>query len=84
MVVHGSHGKFTAPEKDIDCGNSGTTMRLISGILAAQPFTSRLIGDESLSKRPMRRVIEPLTQMGAKIRGLGKKTRHLSKSKAAL
>lgn len=73
MVVHGSHGKFTPPEKDIDCGNSGTTMRLISGILAAQPFTSRLTGDESLSKRPMRRVIEPLTQMGAKIRGLGEK-----------
>ncbi len=73
MVVHGSHGKFTAPEKDIDCGNSGTTMRLMSGILAAQPFTSRLIGDESLSKRPMRRIIEPLTQMGAKIRGEGEK-----------
>lgn len=73
MIVHGSQGKFTAPEKDIDCGNSGTTMRLMSGILAAQPFTSRLTGDESLSKRPMRRVIEPLTQMGAKIHGEGEK-----------
>lgn len=65
VVVIGSRGEFTAPEGDIDCGNSGTTMRLMSGILAAQPFTSRLTGDPSLSKRPMRRVIEPLTQMGA-------------------
>jgi 3-phosphoshikimate 1-carboxyvinyltransferase len=52
----------------LDCGNSGTTMRLLSGILAAQPFISTLIGDESLSKRPMRRIIEPLMQMGAKIK----------------
>ena len=67
LVVYGTRGKFTAPQGDIDCGNSGTTMRLMSGILAAQPFRSRLIGDASLSKRPMKRVIEPLTQMGAKI-----------------
>ena len=67
MVVYGTRGKFTAPEGDIDCGNSGTTMRLISGILAAQPFKSRLVGDPSLSKRPMRRVIDPLTKMGAKL-----------------
>ena len=46
-------------------------MRLLSGILAAQPFTTRLIGDASLSKRPMRRIIEPLTQMGASITALG-------------
>jgi 3-phosphoshikimate 1-carboxyvinyltransferase len=71
IVVHGSHGKLAAPEGEIDCGNSGTTMRLLSGILAAQPFTSRLIGDASLSRRPMRRIIEPLTQMGAKISALG-------------
>jgi len=71
MVVIGTRGKFTAPEGDIDCGNSGTTMRLISGILAAQPFTSRLVGDASLSRRPMRRVIEPLTQMGARFRTEG-------------
>ena len=51
----------------LDCGNSGTTMRLLSGILAAQPFTSTLTGDESLNKRPMKRIIEPLTQMGADI-----------------
>jgi len=71
MIVHGTHGIFTAPAAAIDCGNSGTTMRLMSGILAAQPFTSRLTGDASLRSRPMRRVIEPLTQMGAKIRAEG-------------
>ena len=51
----------------LDCGNSGTTMRLMSGILSAQNFKSTLIGDESLSKRPMKRVVTPLEQMGAKI-----------------
>ena len=65
LIVHGRRGKFIAPTVDIDCGNSGTTMRLMAGILAGQPFRSRLTGDASLSKRPMRRVIEPLTQMGA-------------------
>ena len=55
------------PAENLDCGNSGTTMRLLSGILAGQNFDSGLIGDESLSLRPMKRVIEPLTQMGAKI-----------------
>ena len=48
----------------LDCGNSGSTMRMLSGILAAQPFASELIGDESLSRRPMKRVIEPLTPDG--------------------
>lgn len=71
VVVHGTNGRFTAPDDDIDCGNSGTTMRLLSGILAAQPFRSRLIGDASLSKRPMKRVIDPLSQMGAKIKAEG-------------
>ncbi|MDM7920876.1 MAG: 3-phosphoshikimate 1-carboxyvinyltransferase [Pyrinomonadaceae bacterium] len=56
-----------APSEPLDCGNSGTTMRLISGILAAQPFESVLIGDESLSRRPMRRVIDPLEKMGATV-----------------
>lgn len=60
-------GKLTAPTKELDCGNSGTTMRLCSGILAGQDFNSVLIGDESLSKRPMKRVITPLELMGAKI-----------------
>lgn len=58
---------FQKSEKPLDCGNSGTTVRLISGILAGQNFESILIGDESLSKRPMRRIIEPLTQMGAEV-----------------
>ncbi|MBL7031690.1 MAG: 3-phosphoshikimate 1-carboxyvinyltransferase [Nitrospira sp.] len=55
------------PKGAIDCGNSGTTMRLLSGLLAGQPFDSTLTGDEFLLKRPMQRVIGPLTQMGAEI-----------------
>lgn len=58
---------FQSSENPLDCGNSGTTVRLLSGILAGQNFDSVLIGDESLSKRPMKRVIEPLSQMDAKI-----------------
>ena len=58
---------FAAPLESLDCGNSGTTMRLLAGVLAGQKFDSVLIGDESLSKRPMRRVIAPLETMGAKI-----------------
>lgn len=54
-----------APTSDLDCGNSGTTMRMMSGILAGQPFCSTLFGDVSLSKRPMKRIIAPLTEMGA-------------------
>jgi 3-phosphoshikimate 1-carboxyvinyltransferase len=50
----------------LDCGNSGTTMRLLAGLLAAQDFESELMGDESLSRRPMDRVVEPLTRMGAR------------------
>jgi 3-phosphoshikimate 1-carboxyvinyltransferase len=65
LIVHGKRGKFEPPKSDIDCGNSGTTMRLVAGILSGQPFRSRLVGDASLSKRPMRRIVEPLTQMGA-------------------
>lgn len=60
------------PEDILDCGNSGTTMRLLSGLLAGQRFNSILTGDESLRKRPMRRVIEPLEQMGAKIHSRNK------------
>ncbi len=62
-----SKGILSSPQTQLDCGNSGTTMRLMSGILAGQNFNSTLIGDESLSKRPMKRVIEPLALMGAKI-----------------
>lgn len=67
FVVHGCRGEFSAPASDLDCGNSGTTMRLMSGLLAAQPFRSRLTGDASLSRRPMRRVMEPLALMGAEL-----------------
>ncbi|MGH9524872.1 MAG: 3-phosphoshikimate 1-carboxyvinyltransferase [Terriglobales bacterium] len=59
--------KLRQPNAALDCGNSGSTMRMLSGILAGQPFASELIGDESLSRRPMRRVIEPLERMGARI-----------------
>ena len=63
-----SSGKLTPINNTLDCGNSGTTMRLVSGILAGQKFDSILTGDESLSKRPMKRIIEPLSLMGAKIK----------------
>jgi len=56
-----------APSAALDCGNSGSTIRMLSGILAGQPFTSELFGDESLSRRPMARIIKPLTEMGATI-----------------
>ncbi|HEX8292915.1 MAG TPA: 3-phosphoshikimate 1-carboxyvinyltransferase [Pyrinomonadaceae bacterium] len=59
--------RFRAPAGPLDCGNSGTTMRLLAGVLAAQPFASVLTGDESLSRRPMRRVMEPLGLMGARL-----------------
>ncbi len=62
-----SDGVLKSPFQNLDCGNSGTTMRLMTGILAGQNFNSVMVGDESLSKRPMKRVIEPLTLMGAKI-----------------
>ncbi|MBO5447403.1 3-phosphoshikimate 1-carboxyvinyltransferase [bacterium] len=64
-IIIKSTGKLKQNNLPLDCGNSGTTMRLVSGILAGQNFNSVLIGDESLSKRPMKRIIEPLTQMGA-------------------
>jgi len=57
------------PEKIIDCGNSGTTTRLLIGLLSPQQFTTTLSGDKYLQARPMRRVVDPLTQMGAKITG---------------
>lgn len=62
----GLHG-LTAPSEPLDLGNSGTSMRLLSGLLAGQAFDSQLVGDQSLMGRPMRRVTEPLTTMGARI-----------------
>src|SRR5678809_807740 len=55
------------PKEMLDAGNSGSTIRMLSGILAAQAFTSTIGGDESLSRRPMARIIGPLTEMGARI-----------------
>lgn len=64
----GLHG-LSAPGKTLDVGNSGTTMRLLSGILAGQPFDSELSGDASIQKRPMGRILKPLCMMGAEISG---------------
>lgn len=64
--LHGLH----EPKNTLDVGNSGTTARLLSGILAGQSFTAALNGDASIQKRPMKRVIEPLTQMGASLKSL--------------
>ena len=69
------HGKFVfsggetmiQPDKPLDCGNSGSTLRILAGVLAGQDLRAELVGDESLSSRPMRRIIEPLELMGAKI-----------------
>jgi len=78
IAIEGSGAEFVirgqgldglrAPAADLDAGNSGSTIRMLSGILAGQPFRTRIFGDESLSRRPMRRIIEPLGLMGAHIR----------------
>ncbi len=73
LIVHGVGGKLRPPLEPLDCGNSGTAMRLLAGVLAGQPFSSRLIGDPSLSGRPMKRIVDPLRLMGAKIEGQGEK-----------
>jgi 3-phosphoshikimate 1-carboxyvinyltransferase len=67
LIVHGKRRVLTPPAQEIDCGNSATTMRLLAGLLAGQTFESRLVGDASLSRRPMDRIIEPLRKMGADI-----------------
>ena len=67
IEVQGSGPALTAPNQSLDCGNSGSTIRMLSGILAGQRFTCEMAGDESLSRRPMERVITPLTSMGAQI-----------------
>ena len=65
IVINGK--ELHSPSNDLDCGNSGTTTRLVAGLLASQKLIFSLIGDESLSKRPMKRIITPLTAMGCKI-----------------
>lgn len=67
VEIEGLGPVLRAPNAPLDCGNSGSTMRMLAGILAGQHFTSELVGDASLSRRPMRRVIEPLALMGASI-----------------
>lgn len=73
LRIHGRSMKLTAPEAPVDCGNSGTGMRLLAGMLAGQPFTTELFGDASLSSRPMGRITIPLAEMGANIETLGTK-----------
>ena len=67
VLIEGQGGKLLAPAEPIDCCNSGTTMRLLSGVVAGFPFTTRLFGDASLSRRPIGRIAEPLRQFGAEI-----------------
>jgi 3-phosphoshikimate 1-carboxyvinyltransferase len=66
-VVFAGRQKLAAPRRPLDCGNSGSTLRILAGVLAGHDFTAELIGDASLSSRPMRRIMEPLEMMGAKI-----------------
>ena len=73
LVIHGQTMRLGAPSSPIDCGNSGTGMRLLAGLLAGQPFSSELFGDASLSSRPMGRITVPLGQMGAVIETRGEK-----------
>jgi 3-phosphoshikimate 1-carboxyvinyltransferase len=67
VTIDGLGPDLPVPSGTLDCGNSGSTMRMLAGIVTSQPFGSVMIGDESLSRRPMRRIIEPLTRMGAEI-----------------
>jgi len=67
IEIEGRGPTLAAPTSALDCGNSGSTMRMLSGILAGQDFTSEMYGDESLSRRPMARIIKPLAEMGAQI-----------------
>lgn len=71
VEIDGFGRSLKSPTLPLDCGNSGSTMRMLAGILAGQEFASELVGDESLSKRPMKRIIEPLSMMGAQVRGTG-------------
>ncbi len=68
MIQGGGLRGLKAPSGALDAGNSGSTIRMLSGILAAQPFSTRIAGDDSLSRRPMERIMKPLGEMGASIR----------------
>jgi len=67
VLIQGLGPRLRSPSAPLDCGNSGSTMRMLSGLLAAQKFATELVGDESLSRRPMARIIRPLEKMGATI-----------------
>ena len=71
MMIHGQNMQLNVPDKVVDCGNSGTGMRLLAGMLAAQSFESLMTGDASLCSRPMGRIIKPLKEMGTKIEAEG-------------
>src|ERR1700737_561005 len=73
IEIRGLGPSLAAPSNPLDCGNSGSTMRMLSGIVAAQKVKSEMVGDASLSRRPMERVIQPLTSMGARIESRGAK-----------
>jgi 3-phosphoshikimate 1-carboxyvinyltransferase len=83
LVIQGRGPDLERPESSLDCGNSGSTMRMLSGILAGHEYSSELIGDESLSGRPMARIITPLSLMGARIesRGGGRPPLHITGGK---
>ena len=66
-IVFAGRQELVAPREPLDCGTSGSTLRILAGVLAGYDFTAELVGDESLSSRPMRRIIEPLELMGARI-----------------
>jgi 3-phosphoshikimate 1-carboxyvinyltransferase len=73
LAITGKGMTLQPADKPIDCGNSGTTTRLLAGILAGQKFSTTLVGDASLSKRPMKRIADPLREMGATVEGQGEK-----------
>lgn len=72
LEITGRGGAFLPPCESLDCGNSGTSMRLLAGLVAGQPFQTHFHGDASLSTRPMKRIVEPLEKMGARVECEGK------------
>jgi 3-phosphoshikimate 1-carboxyvinyltransferase len=73
VALHGGRARLHQPDRPLDCGNSGTSMRLLTGLVAGFDWETELVGDESLSERPMDRVAEPLSQMGATVSGGGER-----------
>src|SRR5438552_8629718 len=75
IEITGCGPHLRAPQSALDCGNSGSTMRMLAGVLAGQEFEARLVGDASLSRRPMARIIAPLQQLGANVMAEGAENR---------